>query len=120
MFSAGCFRRINRSAFSPLQELPLFDSHRAIHAQKANRDPAAGTQPEDFAIAILIVVVPPIEAWMKQWRELSGSGIYRGDVTAFEPVADSATQSEITHNCLPAMLHCDHVINLVFRQCESF
>jgi hypothetical protein len=113
MFPAGGFRRINLSAFSPPQKLPLFDSRGAIHAQKADRDPAPGTQPENFAIAILIVVVPAIKAWMKQRRELSSIGIYRGDVTAFEPIADSATQGEIVYNCLTAMLHCDHMINLV-------
>jgi hypothetical protein len=37
------------------------------------------------------------------------------DVTAFEPVADGATQGEILNNRLTAMLDCDHVINLVFR-----
>jgi hypothetical protein len=61
------------------------------------------------------VVIPAIEAWMKQRREMSSLGIYRSDVTAFEPVADSAAQGQILHNCLTAMLDCDHVINLVFR-----
>ena len=57
---------------------------------------------------------------MKQGHELSGFGIYRSDVTAFEPVADGATQGEILHNRLTAMLYCDHVINLVFREREPF
>jgi hypothetical protein len=61
------------------------------------------------------MVVPGIKAWMKQGRELSGFRIYGSDVTAFEPVADGATQGKILHNRLTAMLDCDHVINLVFR-----
>jgi hypothetical protein len=75
MFSAMGFRHIDLSAVSALQELPLFDSRGAIHSQKADCDPAPGTQAEDFAIAILIVVIPAIKAWMKQRRELSGFGI---------------------------------------------
>jgi hypothetical protein len=77
-------RRINLSAVSTLQELPLFDSRGAIHSQEADCDPALGSQAEDFAIAQLMVVIPTIKAWMKQRRELSGPGIYRSDVTAFE------------------------------------
>jgi len=57
---------------------------------------------------------------MKQRRELSGLGIYLSDVTALEPVADGAAQGEILDNCPAAVLHCDHVINLVFRERESF
>jgi len=52
---------------------------------------------------------------MKQRREMSSLGIYRSDVTAFEPVADSAAQGQILHNCLTAMLQCNHVIDLVRR-----
>ena len=59
------FRRINLSAVSTPQELPLFNSRGAIHPQKADCHPALGTQAEDFAIAILIVVIPAIKAWMK-------------------------------------------------------
>jgi hypothetical protein len=58
------FRRINLSAVSTPQELPLFNSRGAIHSQKADCHPA-GSQAEDFAIAILIVVIPAIKAWMK-------------------------------------------------------
>jgi hypothetical protein len=60
-----------------------------------------------------MVVIPAIKAWMKQRREQSGLGIYRSDVTALEPVADSAAQGEILHNCSAAMLYCDHVIDLM-------
>ena len=42
---------INLSEVSTLQELPLFDSRGAIHSQEADRDPALGSQAEDFAIA---------------------------------------------------------------------
>jgi hypothetical protein len=66
--------------------------------QKLDCDPALDSQAADFAIAKFIVVVPAIKAWMKQRRELSGLGIY---------------------NCPPAVLHCDHVINLVLRERES-
>jgi hypothetical protein len=59
-----------------MQKLPLFDSRRAIHSQKADCDPAPGSQAEDFAIAQLIVVIPAIEAWMKQSCELAGVVIY--------------------------------------------
>jgi hypothetical protein len=103
-----------------LQELPLSDSRRTIHSQKPDCGPTLGGQREDFAIAKLIVVIPAIMAWMKQRRELSGIGIDGRYVTAFEPIADRATQCEILHNGLAAMLHRDHVINLVFRQGESF
>jgi hypothetical protein len=61
------------------------------------------------------VVIPGIKAWMKQGRKLSGCGIYRSDITAFEPVADGATEGEILLHRLAAMLDCDHAINLVFR-----
>ncbi len=68
----------------------------------------------------LIVVTPAIEAWMKQTREPSGFGIDGSDVTALEPVADGATQREILRDRLTAVFHCDHVIDLVFRQRELF
>jgi hypothetical protein len=102
------------SAVSALQELPLFDSRGAIHSQEADCDPALGSQAEDFAIAQRMVFIPAIKAWMIQRRELSGLGIYRSDVTALEPVADSATKGEIIHNRPTAMLYCDYVIDLVF------
>jgi hypothetical protein len=86
-FPAGAFRRINLSAISTLQELPLFDSRGAIHSQEADCDPALGSQAEDFAIAQLMMVIPTIEAWMKQRREPSGLGIHRSDVTASRSAA---------------------------------
>jgi hypothetical protein len=100
--------------------LPFLDSRRAIHLQQADRGPAHGGQAEDLAIAKLIVAVPAVNAWIKQWRELSGLEIYRSDVTAFEPVADRAAQSEVFPNCLAAVRHCNHVINLVLREREAF
>jgi hypothetical protein len=57
---------------------------------------------------------------MKQWRELPGLWIDRGDIAAFEPVAEGASQCKITGNRPAAMLHCDHMIQLMFRQRESF
>jgi hypothetical protein len=113
-FSAGGFRRMNLGAGSTLQELPLFDSREAIHSQEADCDPALGSQAEDFAIAQLMVAIPAIKARVKQRRELSGLAIYLSDVTALEPVADSATEGEILHNRPTAMLYSDHVIDLVF------
>jgi hypothetical protein len=105
---------------STLHELPLFDSHRAIHSEKAYCDPARRSQAEDLPIAKLVVLIPAIQAGVEQARDLSGFGIYRGDVTTFEPVADRAAQSQILHYGLPPVLHCDYVIDFVLRQRESF
>jgi hypothetical protein len=102
------------------KELPLSDSRCAIHAKKPGCDAAFGGQREYFTIAKLEVVTPTIDAWMKQRRDLPVFRIYRGDVTAFESIADGTTQCEILCHCFAAMLCCDHVINLVFRQRESF
>ena len=46
--------------------------------------------------------------------------IYGGDIASLESVADGVAQGEILSHRMTAMLHCDHVINLVFRQRQAF
>ena len=99
-----------------LQALSLSDSRRAIHPKEPDCGAALCGRSADFSIANVKVVNPSISAWVKQRSELPGIGIYRSDVTAFEPVAQTATQSEILDHRLAPVLHRDHVIYLVFRQ----
>jgi hypothetical protein len=105
---------------SRLQELPFPDSGGPIHPQKFNRDAARRGQADDLSITNPKVVLPAINSRMEQGRKLARFRIYRSDIAAFEPVADSATQRKILQNCSAAMLYRDYMIDLVLHQRQSF
>ena len=88
----------------------------SVHTQEAHGNPARRCQCKDFAIADLIVLIPPINPRMKQARQMSSFGINRRDVAPFKSIADSATQSEILSGCLAAMFNRNDVIYLMFGQ----
>jgi hypothetical protein len=73
-------RRIASVVSTLREQQPLFDSHRTVHSQKADCDPARRCHAEDFPLAKLIVLVPAIQAWVEQARELPGFEICRGDI----------------------------------------
>ena len=99
---------------------PLAYSWRPVHPQEAHGNPGRRCQRKDFAIADLIVLVPPVNPRIKQACQLSSFEINRRDVAPFESIADGATESKILGCGLAAMFKRDDVIYLMFGQRELF
>jgi hypothetical protein len=57
------------------------------------------------------MVVPPIQAWVKQSSRLLGLRIYSENVRSLVIVTTAASQSEIAENGLAAMLTSDDMVN---------
>jgi hypothetical protein len=59
------------------------------------------------------MLVPTIDARLKEPHDLFGHRIDAGNVGPFELVASTATECEVSHLRLPAVLSCDDVIENV-------
>lgn len=57
--------------------------------------------------------VPPLNPWIKEWRELTGQRIKGAYIGAFITITPKAGQSQIDLNCCAVMLDWDNVIRLM-------